>query len=287
MKRRVVEIVERADHFSNLPDDLLDVISQIQVTGEQWITVPGFFQVLQRCVRLSLVSRCHREWWLKRSRWSCDTTAIVREGVKGSTGDIRLFKNLCRLVDCSSDMKNGLQRFISHYDKERVRLFNPMIYNWRDNVHKSHEQRYVYLGTESLMKYYTKEPCSPQLLELLLAFYHIVPSCGKERPMPRVHLTLPQPYNTIGQLFVYQEKEEDLVCNVTVSDSMASVNVHQLTPLRVNPSNIGTGVVYALHPPSYVFKQPFKLASDIQTSLRLYTAIAECKKAFIKKRGPK
>lgn len=275
------------DHFSNLPDDLLDAICHIHVFYELWVTVYGFFQVLQRCVRLSLVSRYHREWWLKHSKWSRDIPQIVRQCVNDCGQDVSQLKNMCRLADSSSVFCETLRHFMTEHREDRDRLFFPMVHKWRGYVHKSHEPLDIYNEAESLFEYYSREPCSSELFELLLAFYDINHPYMK-MAIPRVEVTLPTSSCVLSQLWVYGEAKETAQYmerdNITVKhgDRRFMINTRRLKQLKLNPANNGDNPVYAVYPASYTFWRTETLTRDIKAGIRLRIALRQCRETFNK-----
>jgi len=180
---------EAADHFSNLPDDMLDTICDMVVVDEPWVTVPGLFEVIQRCVRISLVSRHHREWWLKRSNLSTDPVDMVEMALTQCGGSMATLYNFARLVTRSQSLKESLRLHLEAEESRRYTLFYPMIYQWRTHIHRSHEAIGRPLTSKILTRYFFKDPSSPQLLDLLLAFYIMAgPGC-----LSRIEITQPQP----------------------------------------------------------------------------------------------
>lgn len=272
----------KVDYFSNLPDDVLDLICPIQVTNEPWITIPGsLFQVLQRCVRLSLLSQYHRKWWLKHSRWSRDIMQIVQECVTACHENVSLFKNMCRLADCSSVFGDAVRLYISKHAHQRDTLFFPMLHKWGNYIHRTHKKRGFRGANDTLEECYKKEPCSSELFELLLAFYNIILP-DKAVIIPYVELLLPVLYDTLGQMYVYQEAEEskkDPACDIIMHHGCV-INTRQLERLQLNPANNGDRPVYVLSPVNYTFYSPYKLARDMNQGRRLRIALDAVEKRF-------
>lgn len=290
MKRsREEEEETKEDHFSNLSDDMLDTICDTVVVDEPWITLHGLFEVIQRCVRISLVSRYHREWWLKRSNWRTEPMDIVEIALtECEGGGMQGYKTFCRLLDASQSLK-AMTRFYLANNVPRAQLFfKPLIENWREHVHRSHLERGRVETRYTYKRYFDQDPCSSQLFEVLLALYNIY----HERQLLRTELTKPNSYSMLKQLVVYTVDDhkyrvgeyEAPECLITLSCGTV-LDTRLLLPLDLMAANNVGRPIYAIHPAEYSLLSARELARNIKASQRLQLAFKECRRAFKPQKG--
>lgn len=270
---------QKIDHFSNLQDDILDTICNTRVENEQWITVPGLFQVIQRCVRISLLSRYHRSWWLNRCVWYRDTQSIVDLALHECGDSMQRRQNFCRLVDHSDVLQETLR---CHLIGDRVRelyFFKPILNEWKEHIHRSHEERGRSVVTSIIIKrLFERDSTLPCLFELLLALYNIWRADGM---IKNICIKEPTSFSMLGQMCVYsdEEKEEEETSDYLVTLSYDTcIDTRRLRPLILNPSNYLAGTtVYTIHPYECAKLTAKELATHIKASQRLRLAIKECR----------
>lgn len=288
MKRSREEEKEE-DHFSNLSDDMLDTICDTVVVGEPWITLHGLFEVIQRCVRISLVSRYHREWWLKRSSWCTEPIDIVEIALtECEGGGMQGYKTFCRLLDASQSLKETTRLYLANNAPRAQLFFRPLFENWREHIHRSHLERGRVEPRYTYKRFFDKDPSSPQLFEVLLALYNIY----HDRQVLRTELIKPDSYIMLKQLVVYPNDDDKYrmagyeapECLVTLSCGTV-LDTRLLFPLDLKVANNVGRPVYAIIPSEYSGLSARELARNIKASQRLQLAFKECRRAFKPQKG--
>ena len=276
------------DYFSDLPDDLLDHICSFKPLELQYLTMGDAFRLLERCVRLSCVSRYHYTW-LKRSTHHKETIplliAVFNDCASGSS-----LTRLCGLVEKSETLRNGLITLLTNKEDARMRkmLFTPLN-DWRDYLHKSHEYSLGFMITYLVKKIDTLSPLPPEVIELLFAFYQAIPTY-----YPRLVIEEPTQSTCLYQLIVYDDKEvqeEETPVNrqyfITLHSDMVPTSLYQegkrldirlLKPFVLSPPNHINKRVYAF--PYFMRADPVlppqQIAHYMRTSQRLRQALLRC-----------
>lgn len=278
------------DHFSNLPDDMLDTICDTVVVDEPWITLHGLFEVIQRCVRISLVSRYHREWWLKRSNWRTEPMDLVEIAfTECEGGGMQGYKTFARLLDGSEWLKATTRIYLANNALRAQLFFEPLFENWRDYIHRSHLERGRVETRYTYKRFFEKDPSSSHLFEVLLAVYNIY----HDRQVLCTELVKPSAYSMLKQLVVYPADDHKYrlaeyaapECLVTLSCGTVVLDTRLLFPLDLTTANNVGRTVYAIHPSEYSGLSARELARNIKASQRLQLAFKECRRAFKPQKG--